>query len=485
LKGSERSAKKKKEKSPNPFGDDSDDDDDENPFGKDSDDEGSESNPFGSSTRSSKRSFSSTISKASSRGGIVQKPPQKKYQFPLHTVASRGYYIVLNALLDRNVDLNKADSCGNTAMHLSIIYEHKDVTEMLIDHRNINLRLQNNDGLTPFATALRVKNTKAAERILDKEPTTAEQYDRLGRNFLHLAINEKDTESVLFLIQVRVDVNSRTKDGEEATPLHLAVKIGDDFIVRNLTLAGAEVDAVDKTGQTALHCAAERDLAEITRILLQNGWKPDLLDEEGNNALHLSAKHDASQVSQVLLSESSIDPKAPNSKGKCFLHLVAFHGEDNAVQQMSILQEYCPDYPINEQDLDGNTPLLIAYMNGQAALCVALAKAGSVLAKPNSEGITIFNLEVATKRLLHRVLDQVEKEPPWVETDRCQITEEKFSMRLRKHHCRHCGSCVCEKVSKNRLQIAKFGSGEKSMRVCDICYDVLTLKDAVKSGYAL
>ena len=84
---------------------------------------------------------------------------------------------------------------------------------------------------------------------------------------------------MLFLIQVRVDVNSRTKDGEEATPLHLAVKIGDDFIVRNLTLAGAEVDAVDKTGQTALHCAAERDLAEITRILLQNGWKPDLLDE--------------------------------------------------------------------------------------------------------------------------------------------------------------------------------------------------------------
>jgi ankyrin repeat protein len=72
---------------------------------------------------------------------------------------------VLNALLDRNVDLNKADSCGNTAMHLSIIYEHKDVTEMLIDHRNINLRLQNNDGLTPFATALRVKNTKAAERF--------------------------------------------------------------------------------------------------------------------------------------------------------------------------------------------------------------------------------------------------------------------------------------------------------------------------------
>ena len=34
---------------------------------------------------------------------------------------------------------------------------------------------------------------------------------RSGKNFLHVAINAKDTEAVLFLIQVRVDVNSRTK----------------------------------------------------------------------------------------------------------------------------------------------------------------------------------------------------------------------------------------------------------------------------------
>jgi len=119
--------------------------------------------------------------------------------------------VVLNALLDRNVDLNKQNESGETALHVAIIHEHKEIIEMLINHRDINLRLQNDQGLTPFAAALRVKNTKAAERILDKEPTTAEQFDKLGRNFLHLAINEKDTESILFLIQVKVDANSRTK----------------------------------------------------------------------------------------------------------------------------------------------------------------------------------------------------------------------------------------------------------------------------------
>ena len=57
----------------------------------------------------------------------------------------------------------------------------------------------------------RVKNTKAAEQILEKEPTTAEQFDKSGLNFLHVAINAKDIEAVLFLVQVRVDVNSRTR----------------------------------------------------------------------------------------------------------------------------------------------------------------------------------------------------------------------------------------------------------------------------------
>ena len=64
------------------------------------------------------------------------------------------------------------------ALHVAIVYEHKEIIEMLINHKEINLRLQNYDGLTPFACSLRVKNTKAAEHILEKEPTTAEQFDK-------------------------------------------------------------------------------------------------------------------------------------------------------------------------------------------------------------------------------------------------------------------------------------------------------------------
>ena len=117
--------------------------------------------------------------------------------------------------------------------------------------------------------------------------------------------------------------------------------------------------------------------------------------------LHLAAKNDASNVSRVLFTESQVDPKLKNAKGKTFLHLVSFFGEENAVDQFNALLEAFPDYPINEQDLDGNIPLFIAYQQGQAALCVALAKAGSILAQSNNEGLNIFNLEAASQRYIY------------------------------------------------------------------------------------
>ena len=104
------------------------------------------------------------------------------------------------------------------------------------------------------------------------------------------------------------------------------MKTGDEFIIRNLTLAGGEINATDRNQSTPLHLATELDLGKITEILLQCGADPKLSDENGNNCLHLAARWNAASVTPILLAESNIDPKLPNAKGKNFLHLLAFHG---------------------------------------------------------------------------------------------------------------------------------------------------------------
>lgn len=60
------------------------------------------------------------------------------------------------------------------------------------------------------------------------------QVDNKGRNFLHVAVQASDIESVLFLISVQANVNSRVQDAAKLTPLHLAVQAGSEIIVRNL-----------------------------------------------------------------------------------------------------------------------------------------------------------------------------------------------------------------------------------------------------------
>lgn len=56
-----------------------------------------------------------------------------------------------------------------------------------------------------------------------------------------MAIQKGDIESVLFLLSVNVDVNSRVQNELQTTPLHLAAATGNEMLVRSIILAGARV----------------------------------------------------------------------------------------------------------------------------------------------------------------------------------------------------------------------------------------------------
>ena len=63
------------------------------------------------------------------------------------------------------------------------------------------------------------------DRILELEPGAAEQPDSRGKNFLHPAIIKGDLESLLFLISINVNVQSKTTDSHKLSPLLLAVQV--------------------------------------------------------------------------------------------------------------------------------------------------------------------------------------------------------------------------------------------------------------------
>lgn len=134
-----------------------------------------------------------------------------------------------------------------------------------------------------------------------------------------------------------------------------------------------------------------------------------------------------------------------------------------------------PNYPINNPELQqGNTPLLLAFMRGQAPLCKVLVKNGACLGAENKDGVTIFNYKLATNQLLFKLLDLLQKEGPWSTSELCQECGTKFTITMRKHHCRHCGRTLCKNCSNNDIPILKFNIN-KPVRVCSVCFEVLQM----------
>ncbi|XP_011188184.2 rabankyrin-5 isoform X1 [Zeugodacus cucurbitae] len=392
---------------------------------------------------------------------------------PLHVCCHWGLTKVLQALIDHGANVNALDVNNQTPIHIAIRNQHEEIISILLCHPNIDLRIRDHEGNTPFAQALFVRNHKAAERILERLPNAAEQMDNRGRNFLHLAILKDDIEGVLFLLSVQVDVNSRVHDVNQSTPLHLAASSRNEMIMRTLILAGARVSERDATQKTPLHISAERGNLAALSALLQNNADYDAVDGDGNNALHVAVRGGYLSIVRELLTESRIDAEAVNHKGRTPLHELCRTGEDNSAAAICDLFIECmPKYPINKPDSDGNTPLLLAFMRGQSPLCKALVKYGACLGMENRDGVNIFNFKLATDQLLHKLLDQLPQESPWSESDVCQECRIKFSLTIRKHHCRHCGRVLCSKCSNNDVPILKFGLN-KPTRVCCTCFDVL------------
>ncbi|XP_046387052.1 rabankyrin-5 isoform X1 [Ischnura elegans] len=411
---------------------------------------------------------------------------------PLHLCCQWGLEDVVRTLVEHGAAINAKDAEGKTPLHVAIENGHHSITSLMLYHPGIDLSVRDKSGLTPFAAAMACKNDRAARAILDKMPTAAEQYDKRGRNFLHLALEKGDLEAFLFLMSVGVDLGSRVRDASQSTPLHLAAERGLELAIRNLLLAGARPDERDAHRRTALHVAAMNGHAGAVQALVTNGADCDATDDDLNNALHLAARGAHVEVTRTLLVESSVNAEATNLRGRTPLHLLAHHappmpgvstpgngsiddkGSMAAPAILNLFLECMPKYPLDKPDLDGNTALLLAYMKGNGSLCRALVKAGARLACMNKDGITVFNYQVATKQLLSRLLDLLSQEPPWEEGDICLECGAKFGITIRKHHCRHCGRILCNKCSDRDVPILKFGLN-KPVRVCGVCFDVLQL----------
>jgi ankyrin repeat protein len=190
--------------------------------------------------------------------------------------------------------------------------------------------------------------------------------------------------SAIFAVPVAALVLSAAIPPDDS-PVADAAMRGDTARVRLLLKQGADVNAAQGDGMTALHWAATRGDADQTRMLLYAGARVDAATRNGNyTPLHLAARGGNAKVVKVLLDAGAKANAATSSGGATALHLAAAEGSADAI---AALLEKGASVDARESAF-GQTPLMwAAAYNRVRAMEVLLARGADVKAISRVEDI--------------------------------------------------------------------------------------------------
>ena len=188
------------------------------------------------------------------------------------------------------------------------------------------------------------------------------------------------------------------------SPVADAAERGDVAAVKALMKEGADVNAAQGDGMSALHWAADRGNAELAELLIYAGANLSAQTRIGQyTALHLAAKSGSAAVTRALLKAGAdVNVRSTNS-GVTPLHLAASSGSADTV---TVLLDAKADVNAKENEA-GQTPLIFAAgLNRVEAIKALLARGADASITTKVIDVAKFNaLDRAAAGVQRKVLE--------------------------------------------------------------------------------
>ncbi|CAB1329969.1 unnamed protein product [Coregonus sp. 'balchen'] len=306
---------------------------------------------------------------------------------PLHVAAANGHTECLHMLVDsgEEADLtNITDTQGQTPLMLAVLGGHtdcavvgrEDCVTALLDHEASAL-CRDGQGRTPLHYAASRRYTDILASLL-RAATRSDPLDSLLDHDEYTPSHWAAYQGHEGCLEVLLEHKTcSSQEGNSFTPLHCALTplhaaaCAEDVAGLQLVLRhGAEINAVDHTGRSALMVAADNGQSGTVAILLHRA-KADLtlLDDNGNTALHLACSKAHEMCALLILGEihNATLVNATNAALQMPLHLAARNGLATVVQ--ALLSRGATVLAVDEE---GHTPALACAPNKDVADCLAL-----------------------------------------------------------------------------------------------------------------
>ena len=306
---------------------------------------------------------------------------------PLTVAGEKGNLDILKLLVENGqADVNDKSSYGVTPLIAAAAAGKGEAIAYLLAH-GADATAKDDLGKTALIYASNYDDVKTLEKLLSLNKTAVNIPDNSGNTPLIYSAQKGLLNNVKALLNAGAKPDYRNPiTGVSAVAAASAE--GHTDVIRYLVKMGkADVNLRDLAGHTPIFYAVEKDQPQALQTLLSLGANPNAKDNSGVTALMRASAKDYKNCQKILLRQKGIEVNAKDNLGRNAVTYGVYAPEVDVVQNLISAKA-----DINNVDLQGNTPLINAIKAKNDRTAVFLIQQRANLTTANQAGETAFTL---------------------------------------------------------------------------------------------
>lgn len=288
---------------------------------------------------------------------------------------------LLEALLsDLRTDPNIVNRFGQSPLHLAVYRNSPQMIQLLVQS-GADVNRMNDKRQTPLILAAEQQLPSAIRCLLSIPTVKIEYADNYGRTALWYAVDDCNTEIIQQLMERTSDVHDYWNAGYNKTLFQLAIERGCELAVIRLLQKSKSSHRPEDEGDehliydddTCFFMAVVSNQVSIARIFLARGANVNAYNEDGQTALHVACRYNNPRLVDLLFSHPQLDVNFPDHDLQTPLHIAICHDAYSLVERLLSM----PGIEVDSKDSSGRTPLWCAADRMKISLVRQLQERGA------------------------------------------------------------------------------------------------------------